>query len=252
MRRFRKKISAPTISREGSKKNLCTYDSRSHLQKDSFWHIISVTSGTQTSTACARARGAHCSSKKKSILWQRNTSSIALKQLPMPKRSRHVADVSITTSAVLLMQQRASASTSASTSASLCQRQCQCQRQPMSVSVPGPSSAPALSSAPAPAPSSAPVPAYPPATRCDTRYVAIAGTSLSAISSPKLERSGTSNTTQVMGPVTVSAAVSALALKPMLLPSCALATKHARKQHIQLQRCVLQGLGKLYYINFQQ
>jgi hypothetical protein len=87
-----KKKSAPTISREGSKKNLRTYDSRSHLQKDSFWHIISGTSGAQSSTATARARGAHHSSKKKSILWQRNTSSIALKQLPMPKCLRHVAN----------------------------------------------------------------------------------------------------------------------------------------------------------------
>ncbi len=140
-----KKISAPTISREGSEKNLRTYDSRSHLQKDSFWHIISGTSGAQTSTARARARGAHCSSKKKSILWQRNTSSVALTQLPMPKRSRHVADVSATTSAVLSMQQRTSASApapalapapapayvsvSASASASLCQCQCQHHRQ---------------------------------------------------------------------------------------------------------------------------
>jgi hypothetical protein len=54
-----KKISAPTILREGSKENLRTYDSRSRLQKDSLWHIISGTSGTQTSTACARAQGAH-------------------------------------------------------------------------------------------------------------------------------------------------------------------------------------------------
>jgi hypothetical protein len=54
-----KKISAPTILREGSKKNLPTYNSRSHLQKDSFWHIISGTSGAQPSTAHARVRGAH-------------------------------------------------------------------------------------------------------------------------------------------------------------------------------------------------
>jgi hypothetical protein len=40
-------------------KNLHTYNSRFHLQKDSFWHIISGTSGAQTSTAHARARGAH-------------------------------------------------------------------------------------------------------------------------------------------------------------------------------------------------
>jgi hypothetical protein len=53
------KISAPMISREGSRKNLCTYDSRSHLQKDSSWHIISGIPGAQTSTARARAQGTH-------------------------------------------------------------------------------------------------------------------------------------------------------------------------------------------------
>ncbi len=60
-----KKISAPAISREGSEKNLRTYDTRSHLQKDSFRHIISGTSGAQTSTVRVRVQGAHHSSKKK-------------------------------------------------------------------------------------------------------------------------------------------------------------------------------------------
>jgi hypothetical protein len=49
---------------------------------------------------------------------------------------------------------------------------------------------------------------------------------------------------------TESAAASALALKTTPLPLRALATKHAREQHIQLQRCVLQGPGKLYCIIF--
>ncbi len=239
------------ISREGSKKNLCTSPTivdpiSKKILSGTFFLAHQAHKLQQHMRGCE----GHILHPKKSILWQRNTSSVALKQLPMPKRLRHVTDVSAMMSAALLTQQRASASASASASTSLCKHQRQCQRQPMSVSVPAPLSAPALSSAPAPAPSSAPVLAYPPATQCDLRCIAITGASLSALSSPKLKRSGTSNTTQVMGPATVSAAASALALKPTPLPLHALGTKHVRKQHIQLQRCILQGPGKLYYIIF--
>jgi hypothetical protein len=87
-----KKNAAPMILREGSKKNLHTYDSRSHLQNNYCSHIISGTSGAQTSTAHTMAQGAHRSFKKKFVLWQCNTSNVALKQLPMPKCLRHVAN----------------------------------------------------------------------------------------------------------------------------------------------------------------
>jgi hypothetical protein len=163
----------------------------------------------------------------------------------MPKCLRHVADVSATTSAAVLVQQCTSASTMPVPGQHHCHCHRHCQRQPMSASVPAPSSAPALSSAPAPAPSSVPAPAHLPATQCNSHCVAI------VISpSPKRKCSGTSNVTQAPGMATESAAASALALKPMPLPLCALATKHARKQHIQLQCCILQGPGKLYCIIF--
>jgi hypothetical protein len=133
--------------------------------------------------------------------FKRCSDAVANAEALAPCRRCQRHDVCGTLDATAHQRQCSSASASASASASLCQRQHQCQRQPMSVSVPAPSSAPVLSSAPAPAPSSALVPAHPPATRCDLRCVAITGASLSAISSPKLKRSGTSNTTQeVMGP----------------------------------------------------
>jgi hypothetical protein len=186
--------------------------------------------------------------KNVAILLQCTTSSAALKHSLMPKRLRHVADISTTMSAAVLVQQRTSTSTMPAPGQRHCHCHCHChchrQRQPMSASVPAPSSVPALSSAPAPAPS-APVLAHPPATLCNSRCIVI------AISpSPKRKRSGTSNATQVPGMGTESAAASALALKPAPLPLHALATKHAHKQHIQLQRCILQGPGKLYCIIF--
>jgi hypothetical protein len=45
-----------------------------------------------------------------------------------------------------------------------------------------------------------------------------------------------------------SVAASALLPKPMPLPACTLSTH--RKQHPQLQHCVLQGSGKFYYFLF--
>jgi hypothetical protein len=54
-----KKISAPTISREGSKKISAPMIVDPISKNDSCGHIISGTSGAQTSTACTRARGAH-------------------------------------------------------------------------------------------------------------------------------------------------------------------------------------------------
>jgi hypothetical protein len=53
------------ISREESKKNTRTYNSRSHLKEKSFWHIISGTSGTKNfNSAREGARGTSFIQKK--------------------------------------------------------------------------------------------------------------------------------------------------------------------------------------------
>jgi hypothetical protein len=211
-----------------------TYNTR--IKKISFWHIMR--------TKCARGEGHINHLKILPFLLKCN--------MPMLKRLHHGADVGATTSAAVLAQQpvlapvpvpapaRAPVQALAPSSASA--------PAPAPSSAPAPLSAPGLSSAPSPAPSSAPVPEHLPGTRYDLCCIAIAGASLSAISSPKCKQCGTSSKRQAPALATESAAASALAPKPMPLPARALLTQ--RKQHPQLQRCVLQGPGNFYYFLF--
>jgi hypothetical protein len=175
---------------------------------------------------------------------------------PMPKRSRHGAEVGATMSAAVLAQQPALApapapapvTARAPAPAQALAPSSASAPAPAPLSAPAPSSAPGLSLAPTPAPSSGPAPEHLPGTQYDSRCIAIAGASLSAISSLKRKQCGTSSKTQAPALATKSAAVSALARKPTPLPARALSTQ--RKQHPQLQRCVLQGPGKFYYFLF--